>query len=45
MFKKNKDFKLKNFIRINSQGNIHSDDFNMLKIIFSTTPLRKDEFL
>ena len=45
MFKKNKNFKLKNFIRINSKGNIHPDDFNMLKIIFSTQPLERDEFL
>ena len=44
MFKKNKQFKLKNFIRINAQGNINSDDLNMLKIVFSTSPLSKDSF-
>ena len=45
MFKKNKKFKLRNFIRIDAQGSINSDDFNMLKIIFSTTPLKREEFL
>ncbi len=45
MFKKNKKLKLKNFIRIDSKGNVHPDDFNMLKIIFSTQPLERTELL
>jgi hypothetical protein len=44
MFKKNKKFKLKNFIRIDSKGNIHPDDLIMLKIIFTTENLNKEEF-
>lgn len=44
MFKKNKKLKLKNFIRIDAKGNINSEDLNMLKIVFSTTCLSKEEF-
>lgn len=41
MFKKNKRLKLKNFVRVNINGKLHPDDLNMLKIVFSTTPLTK----
>lgn len=41
MFKKNKQLKLKNFVRVNIKGKIHPDDHNMLKIVFATTPLTK----
>lgn len=37
MFKRNKKLKLKNFVRINSKGQLHPDDLMMLKIVFTTS--------
>ncbi len=44
MFKKNKNLKLKNFVKINSNGRINNEDLNMLKIVFSKKPLNKETF-
>jgi hypothetical protein len=42
MFKKNKQLKLKNYIKLNAKGEINSEDMNMLKIVFSTVPFSRD---
>ena len=42
MFKKNKQLKLKNYIKLNAKGEINSEDMNMLKIVFSTIPFSRD---